>query len=143
MKKEIRINPTTLTAYKDGDNVGKNTEIVKITAAIKEAEGRATARTITYRDVLDAIIEVETKLNVARKYLDGVSFRCDPNAQRFSSAYKYMPDSTHISLVYSKGAWRLTNIVRCKCNNPSEKYRTNLPGATIDAIINNYHYFEA
>ena len=73
----------------------------KINAAIKAAEGRATARTITANDIGAEIIRLNRWLDansVPLKVRAGLTFCVDPNAQSFPSSYQYTPESTQIRL---------------------------------------------
>lgn len=104
MKKAIIIkgttNEATLKALKD---------------AIKEAEGRATARRISINDIFAHCKAVEEKLNISKKAMNGVKIHCDPNAQEFPKAYKYTPESTHFTAEYKNGTWRVTDVFRDVC----------------------------
>ena len=88
-----------------------------IRTAIKSAEGRATARTITAEKMLYALIQVEKKLDITKKAMDGIKVTIDINSQSFPNAYKYTPESTHFSAEYKNGSWRLTDIYRAECKN--------------------------
>lgn len=90
----------------------KNEE--KLTAAIKAAEGRATARTISaagIRHVLEMIRVPKSKLHGTRVYYDG--------AEKFSSAYKYTPESTHFEAENVNGKWYVTAVYRDRCPDRS------------------------
>lgn len=85
--------------------------------AIREAEGRATARTVTPEKILDTIAEIEGKLNLPKNAMKGVKiFGADPNAQKFPAAYNYTPESTKFSLEHNGKTWFLTAIERCTCS---------------------------
>lgn len=89
-----------------------NTE--KLDAAIKEAEGKATARTVTAKEIvstLDRIRVPKSRLNGTKVFWDG--------GQTFPSAYKYRPDSTHWEAENVKGKWYVTSICRATCPNRS------------------------
>lgn len=86
----------------------------KLAQAIKEAEGRSTARTITadkIQNILDAVSKgiAKTKLNGTKVFYDG--------AEHFPNAYKYRPESTHWSAENVKGKWYVTSISRGTCPN--------------------------
>ena len=84
----------------------------KIIDAIQSAEGRASARTILPWDIARKLNEIEDKLGIAKKALEGVSVDVDIHAQDFPKAYKYTPESTQFSAVFRGGSWRITNIER-------------------------------
>lgn len=94
----------------------------KLTAAIKEAEGRATARTVTANDIIRVLNNVgkgipKTKLSGTIVHYDG--------AEHFPNAYKYRPESTHWTAENIKGKWYVTNIARCTCPN-RERWNTSI-----------------
>lgn len=92
-------------------------ESEKLTRAIEDAEGRSTARTIDAKMVLNSLNEIEKKLNIPKRYLEGCTVYVDLNAQEFPKAYKYTPESTHYSSTYKNGSWRITEIWRGKTGN--------------------------
>ena len=92
----------------------QNTE--KLAAAIKEAEGRATARTIKAENIQYILHEVgegipKAKLHGTKVYYSG--------AEHFPSAYRYRPESTHWTAENVKGKWYVTEIKRSTCPNRS------------------------
>lgn len=104
--------------------------------AIKEAEGRATARKISYHDIFTRIEAVEGKLKITKKAMNGIKICCDPNAQDFPKAYKYTPESTHFVAEYKNGSWRITNIFRDVCGKHDIKIE--LTEEAEKAILENY-----
>lgn len=98
----------------------------KITEAIKAAEGRATARTITADDIINECDRQLVRLyglGASLDELDGTEIHVDVNAQDFPNAYKYTPVSTHFRATYSGKKWRLTDVFRdtCRKNRGSVK----------------------
>ena len=110
-----------------------DTNIAKIENAIREAEGRATARTITAGDVFRAIQEIETALNIPKKYTVGITAHIDYNAQVFPRAYKYTPESTHFEIERAAAGWYITSISRDTCGR--KRYRLTLTEDAKKAII--------
>ena len=89
-----------------------NTE--KLAIAIKEAEGRATERTVEARDIQYILNEVgdgipKAKLHGTKVYYSG--------ARHFAKSYKYRPNSTHWAAENIKGKWYVTDIHRDVCPN--------------------------
>ena len=92
----------------------------KVNAAIKAAEGRATARTITATDIGAEIIRLNRWLDnnsVPMKVRAGLTFCVDPNAQSFPSSYRYTPESTQIRLTIGADGktYFLTRVGRAIC----------------------------
>lgn len=88
----------------------KNKE--KLVLAIKEAEGRATARTVTYDDIVSVLEDIK----VPKSRLHGTIVKYD-GGQHFPRAYKYRPESTHWTAINSHGKWYITEICRSYCPN--------------------------
>ena len=84
----------------------------KINATIKTAEGRATARTITAKMIMDRL----AKIKVPKNRLDGTMLVYD-GAEHFPSAYRYRPESTHFKAENRKGKWYLVDVYRDTCPN--------------------------
>lgn len=101
----------------------KESNAAKIMAAISEAQGRATARTIDSYKQVEYIIEcVEKRIGkMPKAALEGTSFLYDFR-QHFPKAYKSRPESTEIVCRYSKGSWRLVSVKRDYCPNVNSDY---------------------
>lgn len=108
--------------------------------AIAQAEGRAKARTISVQDILDSVVEISEHYNLPKKYMVGLRFSVDPNAQHFPNAYKYVPESTQFCVEYCPSGWFLTGIAREACKSPSRRFAMvgKLTDAQRDAIISGY-----
>lgn len=101
----------------------------KIMETFKKVQGRATARTIDYWHQLCKItFAIDERIgNVTNEAKNGTVVKY--NFQRkFPSAYKYSPDSTHFTLMFDKGNWRIDieSIVRDTCPNTSKRYEYDL-----------------
>ena len=88
----------------------------KLAKAIKEAEGRATARTITVARIKRVLDEVGA--GIAKAKLNGTKVIYN-GAEHFPSAYKYRPESTHWMAENIKGKWYVIYIGRDTCPNRS------------------------
>lgn len=86
----------------------------KLSQAIKEAEGRATARTVTATQIRDALKKIAP--GVARAKLNGTKVTYN-GAEHFPGTYKYRPESTHWTAENIKGKWYVTSIYRDTCPN--------------------------
>lgn len=115
--------------------------LIPIDSAIKDQEGRASARTITAKAVLRYITEVEDKLMIAKAAMDGIEVDVDINAQDFPSAYKWTPESTHIKALYKRDHWVITYIYRSQCRRRSQEVVCHLTDAAKEAIINRHSVF--
>ncbi len=98
----------------------KNTE--KLTAAIKEVEGKATARTVTAEEIQKILADIDHRAycrGVYKYQLHGTTVYYD-GAQKFPRAYKHTPYSTHWKAENVHGKWYVTDIRRDPC--PKENY---------------------
>jgi hypothetical protein len=89
----------------------------KIEVLIKEAEGKAAARTVSPETFFKAIDEIEDYANMlgTKKDLVGTVVYVDWNAQSFPRAYKYIPVSTHFTLEKVSSGWNIVSISRDRC----------------------------
>lgn len=111
-----------------------------IEAEIKAAQGRASVRTLTVREIVDAVKRIETELRIPKKYLVGVKATVDVNAQTFPNAYEYTPMSTIFECEYRKSGWFVTNIRRGECRK--QRFCLSLtPDAEREIIEQNYRRF--
>jgi hypothetical protein len=111
-------------------------------AMLAAVQSRATARTITPADMVNALNSVEKRIDISKKALDGCRVDIDVNAQTFPRSYKYTAESTQFSAVYMHGGWRVTYIGRDKCKSPSRRYVVDLTDAAKAAIIDRCTMFE-
>lgn len=84
----------------------------RITAAIQEAEGKASVRTITYKDIVRSVQRIEKRLGIPKKCMEGVMYNVDVHAQNFPKSYKYSAESTQFVIEFSKRKWRLISVER-------------------------------
>jgi hypothetical protein len=88
-----------------------DTNVAAIDAAIRSTEGRATARTATYRDVAAAVDWAEQALAVLPKRLwVGATVEWDENV--VPNAYSHRAESTLVRLVRRQTGWFLTGAER-------------------------------
>lgn len=114
----------------------------RIVKAIKEAEGRATVRCVTYASVLVAIERIEAKLDLPKTLMEGVSFHVDTWAQDFPNAYEYTPMSTQFNLTLSKGKWRISDIGRASVQRAGRKCQCiEMPETLKYALIMKYEAY--
>ena len=113
----------------------KNREAIE--NMIGQAEGKATARCLTFR-----IAQLETALGIAKKDMEGVKYDLDDHAQNFPRAYKYKPDSTHAVIERKAGKWRLNKVYRYTCRNEKHIFEClMMPVETETAILNSKRCF--
>lgn len=105
---------------------------VAVTSALDAVQARCTARTITAKDIVQAIKEIEERLDMVSTKKDAVGTiaHVDYNAQHFPNAYRYIPESTQVTLVLKSSGWTLTHIIRNACKSPANRIVLTLTEAT-------------
>lgn len=106
-----------------------------ILTAIAAAEGRASVRQITPRDIVECVQEIEERLHISKRAMAGTSATVDYHAQKFPSAYRYVPESTHFTVEFNGRAWYLTSVSRDTCR--TTQYHVTLSEEAKAAIIAN------
>lgn len=114
----------------------------KLTAAIKEAERRATARTITADNIRDVLDSVDKRLRIMSTKTDAIGTKvyCDYHAQSFPSAYRFTPESTHFVAELTKTGWKVVSIDRGICRSPSSKCRIEFTAKTMARMAEKLSY---
>lgn len=93
-----------------------------LSAWLDEVQSKCKVRTVNALDVVSALFEVQEKLDISKKALDGVSVCIDLNAQDFPNAYKFTPESTVFCATFKGGHWSVTDIRREQTHRPSRAY---------------------
>lgn len=113
----------------------------KIEKLLGQVQGKATARIIlNYQHILEIIEGVENRIGpITKKALEGTQVFYDFR-QSFPQAYKYTAESTHMTLRYSKGEWRLVRLTRFTCPNMTAyyPYELRLSNTAKEAILRRY-----
>lgn len=104
--KEIKINEKNITAIEE---------------AIKEAQGKATERTITAQNIIEYAekIRIDAQTYSSKKATVGMTAVIDKHAQRFARAYKYAPQSTQFQILCKATGWYLVDVYRATCHGSS------------------------
>lgn len=119
----------------------KESNRAKIEEAISKAEGKARTRRIDYMDILIAIKEIEKKLNIPKKHMEGTSAWVDTWNQKYPNAYHGVPESTQFHVVYKNGSWKLIEVCRSITGRGTGEYSLNLSESTEEALIKKYRMF--
>ena len=106
-----------------------------INEMIKKAEGRAKERTITYYTILEAIRQIEARLNISKTAMEGITADIDWHAQNFPRAYKWTANSTQVFLKRKKSGWDLVSVERDRTRRASQTIRLNLTETAREAIL--------
>ena len=113
-----------------------NSACEKLEKAIKEAEGRATARTLTAEQVCERLYQIDLQFGITKKALEGTEITVNAHAQDFPRAYRYTPESTFFRAVFKRGQWEIYDIYRDTCRN--QKVYAKLPDTAKAEIIAKY-----
>lgn len=84
-----------------------STDTDALNEAIREAEGRATARTIDAEEVNEKLKRAETMMNwPPKKALAGTKIHVHASTQKLPNAYKYKADSTQVLFEHDGKGWK-------------------------------------
>ena len=106
-----------------------------LTKILDEVQHRCSARIITARDICRALRQIDGKLDITKKAMDGVTVAVDLNAQNFPNKYKGIPMSTIFEARYKSGSWRITDIYRAETRRWSRRCTINLTDEAKAAIV--------
>lgn len=112
-------------------------------AELDAVQARAKVRTVTPCEIVEALHDLQKHLDIPKKALEGVKVHFDLNAQAFPSAYKYTPESTHVSAEFKGGSWRVYDISREECRRPSFKFTVTHTDASRAALLQRFTAIEA
>ena len=136
----LHINKVKTMAAKSIIICEKNREAIE--NMITQAEGKATARCLTFKGLTFRIAQLETALGIAKKDMEGVKYDLDDHAQNFPHAYKYKADSTHAVIERRGGKWRLTKVYRYTCRSEKHTFHClGMPETVQTAILDSRRYF--
>ena len=123
------------------DRAALHAELDKLNAIIAGEEGRAKERRIDARMVCEAIEQIEDRLSLPKKCMEGIIAEVDMNAQDFPSAYKWKAQSTRLRMEYRKGSWRILSIYRADCRREKARYMLALTEDARQAILDRHTVF--
>lgn len=109
--------------------------------AIKEAEGKARERTITADQIVAAVSEIDQKLSISKKAMEGLTVDVDINAQDFPHAYKFTPMSSQFQAEFKNGSWRIICIARDRCRRHAQNVIITHTEASREAIVDRFTTF--
>lgn len=87
-------------------------ELTKLVAALAEANGRATARTLSADECAEYIAGFEERVGISKKAMAGTIVTVHGSMEPLPRAYKYRADSTKASFQYDGRTWRLLSAER-------------------------------
>lgn len=114
----------------------------KIDEVLKLVQKRAKVRTVDCSDLYRICSKIERKLNIPKKYMEGIEAECDIHAQDFPSSYflRSNAESTTVNLLYHNG-WRLISARRDVCKKSGNGYSILLPPMAKMKILSQYERF--
>lgn len=114
----------------------------RIAAAIASAEGKARERTITAADVVDSCEEITGRLAISKKSMEGLRATVDRHAQSVPASYRFPMLSTHFTVEYRRGTWRLVAVYRSRVSAPSRRVSLVLPETARAALVSRFSAWE-
>ena len=118
---------------------GSHTE--KLAAALDEVQARCTARTLTVADVESILEDATAKLPISKAAMKGTRLEYT-GAEKFPSAYKYRPESTHIIAEHNGRYWVILDIDRYTCPNRNDNAGLRLSDSAKEALLRSLESFE-
>lgn len=112
----------------------------KIMKVFNEVQGRSSTRMVnSFKDVTDLVDSVEKRIRgITKKAKEGTTAD-EKFQQQFPNAYKHRPMSTHYTIIFKNGKWKidLNSIERATCPNNSKyySYNLNLSDSAKEAIL--------
>ena len=116
--------------------------VAKLAAELDKAQSRARVRTVSAEDISKALEGITARFRIPKTALEGVRVTVDLNAQRFPNAYNGIPESTFFAAVYSKRAWRVTEVWRGRTAMPNHMVDVVLTDTAVAALTASYKSFE-
>lgn len=113
----------------------------KLEEAIREAEGRATARTIIVRWIYEAAERIEKTLGIPKNAMVGIKADVDYYNQNFPNAYKFTPESTQFTLERFASGWAVTAIWRGRTKRAGHEYTLTLTDLAKEKLIERFEVF--
>ena len=110
----------------------ENTE--KLEGALKEVQGKATARTIDVDRILSVLKYVEKRLGIGKTALKGTKVHFT-GAEKFAKAYRFTPESTHFEAEHNGKTWFVTSITRDTCPQRQDAIDVALSDTAKDAVL--------
>lgn len=108
----------------------------KVEEKLNEVQRRAITRTITINDIEEYLERITDKYHICGMSFKGVKVCINVHAQKFSSAYRGIPETTYFTAEFNGREWRITNITRARCDNKTVEF-INFPGDAMKKAIEN------
>lgn len=115
--------------------------VAKLAAELDGVQSRARVRTVSAEDVSKALDGITARFRIPKTAMEGVRVTVDLNAQKFPNAYNGIPESTFFSAVYSKRAWRVTEVWRGRTAMPNHMVDVRLTDTAVAALTAGYKSF--
>ena len=87
-------------------------ELAKLVAALADANGRATARTLSADECAEYIAKFEERTGISKKAMTGTVVIVHGSMGQLPQAYRYRADSTKALFQYDGSAWRFLDAKR-------------------------------
>lgn len=109
----------------------------RIEEMLEDEQHRCSARLIGYSQIEEILQNVQKRLGITKKALEGTTADVDYHAQTFPNAYQYTPNSTQFSAVFEKGSWRLAWVCRAETRRGGHKVKLTLSESAKEAVLCN------
>ena len=105
-------------------------------AALKEANGRATARTLDVDGIVEYLHSYMLRLDISKKALTGTEVTVHASMEQLPRAYKWNADSTKASFLFDGKKWKFLTAERSRLVQRCGSYHVvaTLSQTAIEAI---------
>lgn len=108
--------------------------IAKLNAYLEELQARCSMRTLTAENIVNILDNVEKRIGVPKKYLEGTKVDYT-GAEVLPRSYRFYCESTHFNAYHDGKHWHITFIGRLKCPRRKNNTSVELSELTKKAIV--------
>ena len=113
----------------------------KLEAELDNVQSRCKVRCLTVEAIESILESVSEKLSIPKKAMNGVKLDYT-GAEKFPSAYKHTPESTHFIAEHNGRYWVVIEIGRYICPNRINNASVILTDEAKAAILEKFNLFE-
>lgn len=95
----------------------------------------------TVETMVDRIERGLERKGLPKKYWTGLTFLCNPNAERFPNAYKGVPMATYFTVERYPSGWFLVGVERRECKTEAITLVSGLSDEQKRGVLNAFYKF--
>lgn len=101
-------------------------------------------RNATHDDVMNLVTRIEKYLErkgLLKKYWTGLKFRCNPNPERFPTAYRGIPMATYFIVERYPSGWFIVGVERRECKTDCMTLVSGLSDEQQQGVLDAFYRF--